>query len=124
MPTTTAQPGTSADVCTATHIHHIQPPTVALDENTHQRRYGPDAYAGTPSTNYPTEVALAPRAGVCRYAEVDLAEVTLQIGHYNTARITLLFTPAQLRELAGRLLDAAADIETHPAAVLTRGGAA
>ena len=55
---------------------------------------------------------------VYRNAARDVADVDLRC---NTGRVDLQasarLTPAELRELAGRLLDAAHDIETQPAKV-------
>ena len=95
------------------------PPTVATgDGHSHQRRYGPDAYTGTKAPKLPADERTTPTASVFRDATTDLAEITLQIGLYNSAQITLHLGSAQLRELARRLLDAAADIDANPAAKL------
>jgi hypothetical protein len=57
---------------------------------------------------------------VYRDGETDLAEVHIKLGCFATAEITVRLTPAELRELAACLLDAAHDIETLPAAVLAQ----
>ena len=103
--------------------HHIAPPTVAGGEHANQRRYGPNAYYGTRPKAARNET-IAPQAGVYRDSTEDTAELTLTLGLHNSAHITIQLSPAELRELAGRLLDAAADIEANPAAVLTKRGAA
>ena len=122
MSAATTPVATSAHVCTAVYTHETQPAVVAGGEYAHQRRYGPNAYSGTRATQLRSEVS--PATTVYRNAEDDLAEITLRIGLSHSAEISIQYTPAQLRELAGRLLDAAADIEANPAAKLLEGGAA
>jgi hypothetical protein len=58
-------------------------------------------------------------AQVFRDARTDVAEVTVAV-RVGPTRFTaeIDFGPAGLRDLAHRLLDAAHDIETHPAAAL------
>lgn len=61
-------------------------------------------------------------ATVFRHGPVDAAEVEFRINVLgatgSNASTRLYYKPAQLRELAQRLLDAAADIEAHPSAEL------
>lgn len=64
---------------------------------------------------------------VFRDASCDLAEVRIALGLFTAAQITARLTADELRDLAARLIDAAHDIDTLPAAVLARaqeGGAA
>ncbi len=56
---------------------------------------------------------------VFRHGPDDCALLTIEIEHHNgKASATANLKPAELRDLAQRLLDAAHDIEAHPAAVL------
>ena len=59
-------------------------------------------------------------ARVLRDGERDAAELTLKLGLYTNAEITVELTPDELRDLARRLIDAAHDLEAHPAAALAR----
>lgn len=56
---------------------------------------------------------------VYRSSMRDYAEVKMQLalGHHD-AQLACQFTAFELREIAQRLLDAAHDIDTHPAAAL------
>lgn len=67
-------------------------------------------------------------AGVFRDAESDQVRVSLNCAHYSesferisNASVAVYMTAAQLRTFAARLLDAAYDLETYPAAVLMAG---
>lgn len=56
------------------------------------------------------------RARVLRYATVNAAELSIRLGTSFVASAE--FTPEDLRRIASDLLDAAHDIEQHPAAAL------
>lgn len=122
MQTTPAQQGT--------FTHTPRPAIVAKTAgHTNQRRFGvADRARGYVIS--PTEQqarAMNTELQVFRDAEFDMAEVTIDIGLYTCASITVRLNPAELRDLATRLIDAAHDIESLPAAVLARdqhGGAA
>lgn len=85
-----------------------------------QRRFGNAAetlgYELTPSTDKSTQVSI----DLLRDAATDVTALRLNIGHRTYASMSARLTPAELRELAARLIDAAHDIETLPAAVLAQ----
>lgn len=56
------------------------------------------------------------RARVYRYASENTAELSIRLG--TSFEAAAQFTPAELRRIASDLLDAAHDIEQHPAATL------
>lgn len=108
--------------------HTYRPACVSQGEYAYQRRFGNSEFGHHPD---PVIAATDPQKGrftVFRDGETDLAEVRLAMGLHSNAFIDLRMTPAELREAAARLLDAAHDIETNPADVLRRhtreGGAA
>ena len=110
MQVTPAQQGTST--------HTARPAQVSEGEYSNQRRFGPSSSASF-------GLKLAADGGQCsadvyRDSNEDVAELTLHIGLMTSAEFTARLTPTELRELAARLLDAAHDIETLPAAVLAR----
>ena len=105
MPTTTqaAQPT----------IHHPRPAIVATAKGCgDQRRFGNDL---------PLHVSYGVRAEVLRFADGNVAHVSLEHGY--AWRASAVASPTELRELAARLIDAAHDIETFPAATLGGGAA-
>lgn len=58
-------------------------------------------------------------ANVYRHGPDDCAMLTIEVEHHHgKSQTTANLKPAELRDLAQRLLDAAHDIEVHPAAVL------
>lgn len=70
--------------------------------------------------NYIVSTALTPYsddgARVMRWATRDVANLRLNVETGTmSAELSMDLTPAALRELAQRLLDAAHDIDTHPA---------
>lgn len=100
--------------------HPAEPPYA------YQRRFGSsssDAYLGTQSLDvFASEhcsFAMA-TATVYRNAREDLASLDITVGQGSVARISVRLNTAGLRELAHRLLDAAHDIESLPASVLTK----
>lgn len=88
-------------------------------EHSFQRRYGPDSHSAH-GLNLSAERESRPEVTVYRDGTTDLAELQVGLGLWCTAKIEVQMTPSELRELAARLLDAAHDIETLPAAVLTK----
>ena len=75
-------------------------------------------FAGTPATGYAVDTYATTTAHegarVYRAASLNKAVLWVDGAHLRLA-------PQALRELAGRLLDAAQDIEQNPAASLTKG---
>lgn len=107
MPTTPPAPFT----------HYPRPAIVADTEGCHdQRRFGSDLELSL--SNGTTRVS----AEVLRFATRDTAKLCLRIGVIK-AIMQVQATPAEMRELAARLIDAAHDIDTFPATAL-EGGAA
>lgn len=110
MQVTPAQQGTST--------HTARPAQVLIGEHRNQRRFGPSELAAF-------NLKLESDGGKCtaqvyRDSADDVAELSLRLGLWTEARFTARLTPTEPRELAARLLDAAHDIETLPAAVLAR----
>ena len=94
-------------------IHHPRPAIVATTEGCcDQRRFGHDL---------PLLVGNGVAIEVLRLAYDKVARLRLENGIAWHA--TAIATPTQLREIAARLIDAAHDIETFPAAT-PEGGAA
>ncbi|SOD27646.1 hypothetical protein SAMN05518800_3210 [Variovorax sp. YR752] len=89
-----------------------------------QRRFGADSYdafAGTASADLRHEEECSPPMGeatVYRDGKEDLAQLRIDIGSGTELRAILKLHARGLRDLAARLLDAAHDIESNPAAVL------
>lgn len=107
MPTVTPAPFT----------HHPRPAIVSDTEGCHdQRRFGSDFDLSL--DNGSTTVG----AEVLRFATRDTATLCLRICVIK-ATMQVQATPAEMRELAARLIDAAHDIEAFPAD-MTEGGAA
>lgn len=121
------QPTPNAHACTqpapGNFTHTPRPAIVPTREgHTTQRRFG----SGKSYRDYNLQPAdrearaVNSSLEVYRDSECDLAEVTLSLGNYTCASITARLNPAELRELAARLIDAAHDIDTLPAAVLVQ----
>ena len=93
---------------------HTPRPAIVPPAHADQRYYaesgpGSGVYAVPPYTDRPL-------ARVFRYATDDTAELSISLGVSFEAAAQ--FTPADLRRIASDLLDAAHDIEQHPAATL------
>lgn len=111
-----------------TFTHSPRPAIVPTEAKYSQlRRYGVPADAHGMHLQHDKEEPWWSALVVFRDGRQDVAELTIEIGLRTRASITARLTPDELRELAARLIDAAHDIETLPAAVLARtleGGAA
>ena len=95
-------------------VHHPRPAIVATAKGCgNQRRFGSDLPLRTGDDGVNVEVV--------RFSDENTANILLDFRTYWTARATA--SPTELRELAARLIDAAHDIETFPAAT-PEGGAA
>ena len=76
-----------------------------------------DVYA---SGNHIAQLS-ATKVEVYRHGPDDCAMLTIQVEHHHgKSETTANLKPAELRDLAQRLLDAAHDIEAHPAASLAQ----
>lgn len=86
----------------------------------YQRRFGsgPGLRATRVAPSDREACSMNAQAVVYRDGECDLAELSLHLGAFTFAQITERLTPDELRDLASRLIDAAHDIEAHPAAAL------
>lgn len=133
---TTANDATAAVTAQTSGAIQYAPRPAHVSEAPHsdQRRFGNDYYSAfglrlNPGLNDTADIRLT----VYRSAEDDHARLDMDIGNF--ANIGAHLTPADLREAARRLLDAAADIENNPAEMLlaqkraarsmaTQGGAA
>lgn len=92
-----------------------------------QRRYGAPTGAYGIHLQHDKKEPQRNTLVVFRDGHEDVAELTIEMGLSTRACITVRLTPDELRDLAARLIDAAHDIETLPAATLARaqeGGAA
>lgn len=87
-----------------------------------QRRFGPGKAPLDYSLKPEDRESQVRRAelDVFRDSKFDLAELSIHLGLYTCASITARLNPEELRDLAARLIDAAHDIETLPAAVLAQ----
>ena len=102
-------------------VHAPRPALVPQEPNHYwQRRFGagdmPSDYI-QPATECEAALLIA-QFEVFRDGEYDLAEVRARLGIRTTAEVTIRLPPAELRDLAARLIDAAHDIEAHPSATL------
>ena len=97
-----------------TFTHTPRPPCVCKGQYANQRRFGPPSEISNehpqPLTHGETTLV------VYRDAKRQVAELEINVA--SIARIDIELTPTKMRELAARLLDAAHDIETNPAAKL------
>lgn len=113
---------------TASTTHTYRPAHVSEGKHSYQRRFGVPQHDDCHPSALSISVGRVSGAfSVYRDGTEDVAEVRLAIGTHTRASIDLRMTPAELREAAARLLDAAHDIEANPAAALQRqaqGGAA
>ncbi len=108
---TTAQPGT---------FTYTPRPAITTDSAgcEWQRRFGnADEVLGYQLTASTDKHALA-AIDLLRDAGTNVADLRMNIGCWTSASMTVRLTSPELRELAARLLDAAHDIETLPAAAL------
>lgn len=101
---------------------HAPRPALVPQEPDHywQRRFGAGDMPGDyrqPATECEAALLIA-QFEVFRDGEYDLAEVRARLGIRTTAEVTIRLHPAELRDLAARLIDAAHDIELYPAAAL------
>lgn len=109
---------------TTTPFTHTPRPALVPSDANHawQRRYG----AGAPVLDYSLQPAAREARAMEASLEVfrdggsDLAEVRVALGIFTGAQITVRLSADELRDLAVRLIDAAHDIDTLPAAVLAR----
>lgn len=116
-------PTSCAHVCTLVAPGDIcyrpRPAIVSADQYANQRRYGSAADDTTelldPRHNQGSDIS----AAVFRLAGRNQARLELSVGY--SAEISGWMTSDELRSLARRLLDAAADIEELPSAVLNSG---
>ena len=98
----------------STFTHTPRPPCVCTGQYANQRRFGPP---GKVSNEHPQPLTHGETTlGVYRDAKRQVAELEINVA--SIASIGIELTPTKLRELAARLLDAAHDIETNPAAKL------
>lgn len=98
----------------STFTHTPRPPCVYKGQYIHQRRFGPP---GKVSNEHPHPLTHGETTlSVYRYAKKQVAVLGINVA--SIASIDIELTPTKLRELAARLLDAAHDIETNPAAML------
>ena len=98
----------------STFTHTPRPPCVCKGQYANQRRFGPP---GEFSNAHPKPLTHGETTlGVYRDAKRQVAELEINVA--SIAKIGIELTPTKLRELAARLLDAAHDIETNPAAKL------
>lgn len=109
------QPASAAPEAAAPQafIHYPRPPMVAnaYGFGPGMREMGSSEYLPLTGSNIRTQ------ACVHRFAACDTAMLRVDI-EFGAAVFGVSATPAELRELAARLIDAAHDIESHPARTL------
>lgn len=104
---------TAAAISTTAYTHTTRAPYIPDQAGCeYQRWYGSTR---TLPTHLDKALWVACDLTVFRNAAKDQAEVTISISGRAQASITAQLLPHELRELASRLLDAAADIEANPA---------
>ena len=104
----------------STFTHTPRPPCVCKGQYANQRRFGPPSEV---SNKHPQPLTHGETTlGVYRDAKRQVAELEINVA--SIASIGIELTPTKLRELAARLVDAAHDIETNPAAKLMEAQAA
>lgn len=99
--------------------HTVRPPKVSTDYPNQRYFHGADGDLNVTSRNEAWDTFAEVR--VYRDGEQDVAQLRMRIaalGLKANVEVDARFNPEQLREIAQRLLDAAADIERHPAAML------
>lgn len=79
-----------------------------------QRTFGPNDHSAICGIRLRNAESAGTSLAVLRPATEDLARLTIELGCACYVRAVL--APSELREIAARLIDAAHDIETHPAA--------
>lgn len=102
-----------------TFIHTPRPPLVPKEaKNAFQRRFQPEDEYGHHKPVTPTAKdarSMLAAIEVYRGSDNDFAELRARFGNWANAAIEIPLKPAELRDLAERLIDAAHDIETNPA---------
>jgi hypothetical protein len=113
--------GSSTQEAAGTFTHTPRP---ALIPVAHQeiRRFGTGEKTLDYQLECSSESAQRMRAEIrtLRDAERDVADLRIKLGNYTNAEITVELTADEMRDVARRLIDAAHDIEAHPAAALAR----
>ena len=89
-----------------------------------QRRFGNAAEPLGYQLNTSTDKKASATIDLLRDATTNVASLRLNLGLWTEASMAVRLTPAEMRELAARLLDAAHDIEANPAAKLMKAQAA
>ena len=111
----------------STFTHTPRPPHVSEAPHHLQRRFGPPNCRSSwpPEPVEPkTEKGGLARVTVYRSGNEDTAELEFKMGLQTQVSFDVRMAPSELRDLAARLLDAAHDIETNPAAKLMEAQAA
>ena len=85
-----------------------------------QRRFGNAAETLGYNLTASTDKKAPATIDVFRDATTNVASLRLNLGLWTEAGMTVRLTPAEMRELATRLVDAAHDIEANPAAKLMK----
>ncbi len=83
-----------------------------------QRRFGNAAETLGYQLNTSKDTNTPVTIDLLRDATTNVASLRLELGLWTEARMAVRLTPAEMRELAARLVDAAHDIEANPAAKL------
>lgn len=94
----------------ATFTHEPRKPTSPTDPAHSAQRY----FTGSDGERW-----VADTVRVMRFAQDESAHVEIKTRYgKSSAQITAYLTAAELRDFAARLIDAAHDLETHPAEAL------
>lgn len=117
-------PNPSAHACTppapGDFTHTPRPARTGSGKHAWQRRFTTDDSSYNSKCRHDASEPHYCATTVWRDAKQDVAELEITLGLHTSASMTVRLTPAELRDLAARLLDAAHDIETLPAAVLAQ----
>jgi len=117
-------PNPSAHACTppapGDFTHTPRPARTGSGNHAWQRRFTTDDSSYNSKCRHDASELHYCATAVWRDAKQDVAELEITLGLHTSASMTVRLTPAELRDLAARLLDAAHDIETLPAAVLAQ----
>lgn len=101
----------------STFVHAPRPAWVPSEaENAWQRSFGTDNYSAICGLQLRDAESGRMSISVLRSAKKEVARLEIALGA--TCHVRALLDPAELRDLAARLIDAAHDIEAHPAAEL------
>lgn len=106
-----------ADEGSSIFVHAPRPTFVPnAPQSAWQRTFGTDHHSAVCGLRLSAEVIDGTLASVLRPAHENRAWLEISLG--SACTVKAMMTPSDLRELAARMVDAAHDIEAHPASTL------